>query len=145
MAKARLWEYTDDERKQIVEAYDAAAGLAREAHESLVSELEEALRMERKNRSGLMMARALVVEGFLEGFGRDPRASELAQFTPGVRAAVVLGAFIKSKARQRGARMDGGEYDRTVRLCRTAVSAHARMLDRGLAKSARRTITTLLS
>lgn len=138
-SKNRDFEYTGQERDQIAAAYAAAAGLARETHESLEGELLAALQLERKDRNSLLVARATVIEGFLDGFGRDPHASELAGYSPGVRAAVILGAFIKLRARQSG-RADGTAYDKVVRLCRIAISAHTRMLDRGLAKTAARTV-----
>jgi len=52
----------------------------------------EALKVERRGRSGIAVARALMLRGFLEGWKDNPPASTLAGYSLGIAVAAMLGA-----------------------------------------------------
>ena len=129
------WKYTAAERRQINAAFDEVARMMDATGHSEPHRLRDALRIERRERQDVTLAKALIVRGFAEGMDTDPRASSLMCYSEGIATAVILGA-------DHGRRRRGGvvglfdptpaDRDLLPRLIAEASSAHNAYMGRGL-------------
>lgn len=85
------WKFTVAETKVINHAFYACQRLEQDAT-AHTNRLEQAAKFERKERSSMTVARALVVQSFYLGLMNDPTASTLAGMSAGCRDAVIVGA-----------------------------------------------------
>lgn len=128
------WNYTAAEKRAIGDAWDEVMHLMEATGHSEPHRLRAALKVERRCRSCITAAKALLVNGFAEGMESNPVASTLAGYSEGIAAAVILGA-------DHGLRRSGsvGRHDptpadreRLPRLLAAAAEAHNSYIARGL-------------
>ena len=122
------FRYTQSQKAAIEAAYNNAAYIVERFDHN--HEFDAATKFERKARSCVHVAKALVANGFLEGFTNNPRASEIAGTSPGIRTAIILGA----DAKRRGRPTDDSSsraYERVPALGRAAAAAHDEYLRSG--------------
>lgn len=86
------WSYTAAEKKAIGTAFAFITGMVDGLGRGNPRRLQEALRYERRERSCMATAKALIVEGFANGLENDPRASEIACISEGIATATIMGA-----------------------------------------------------
>ncbi len=130
------WNYTAAERREIGVAWDAVAYLMDASGHSEPHRLREALKVERRERSCVTAAKALIVRGFAEGMADDPPASTLAGYSEGVAAGVMLGADYQRRA----LRFSSDSVAKSVAgslpaLLAAASAAHDAYMTRGLASA----------
>jgi hypothetical protein len=127
------WNYTAAERREIGAAWDAVAYLMDASGHSEPHRLREALRVERRERSCVTVARALIVRGFADGMESDPPASTLAGYSEGIAAGVMLGAVYQRRAlRFRSDSVAGSVAEKLPALLAAATAAHDAYIARGL-------------
>ena len=128
------WNYTAAEKRAIGDAWDEVMHLMEATGHSEPHRLRAALKVERRCRSCITAAKALLVNGFAEGMESNPVASTLAGYSEGIAVAVILGA-------DHGLRRSGavGRHDptpsdreRLPRLLAAAAEAHNSYISRGL-------------
>lgn len=134
------WKYTAAEKRAIVAAFDEIAYMLDAWNHSAPHRFREALKIERRERSCITTAKALLVNGFAEGMKSDPPASTLAGYSEGIAVAVMIGADYGR--RRRGGVV--GLYDptpvdrqRLPELLTAAKAAHDAHMKRGLSMAAR--------
>ena len=86
------WKYTAAERRAIDAAWVEVEAAAESMGHREPHRLRAALRIERRERSCVTAARALLVRGWIEGMRDDPPASTVAGYSDGIAAAVLMGA-----------------------------------------------------
>jgi hypothetical protein len=124
------FQYTAKEKQIIDSAYDRVSWMVdRFDHDNV---LATALKQIRKGRSSITVAKALAVSAFLQGFGTDPRASEIARHGGGpyMQLLIVLGADAKSRGPGPGA-TEAHLFNCFPDLARDAVAAHDTYIVRG--------------
>ncbi len=121
------FKYTTKERQTIDAAYAACKWMADDAGYNLKSRLESAMRYERKQRSSVTVAKALVVREFCVGLYSNPKASEVAFMSEGCATAVLVGAACRRVAPSRRA-----QYGVETKAA-AAREAHDTYLHRGVA------------
>jgi hypothetical protein len=100
----------------------------------------EALKYEKKGRSGIAVARALMVRGFLEGWKDNPPASTLAGYSIGIAVAAIFGADMQrrfSRSSDDTLRRSGFDATGFVAALEAAAAAHNAAISRRL-EAARR-------
>lgn len=129
------WKYTAAEKRAIHDAYDEIAYTMDATGHREPHRLREALKMERRCRSCITAAKALLVNGFAEGMRENPTASTLAGFSEGIAVAVILGADYGRRRNWHGI----GVYDptpadreRLPNLLAASAAAHDAYLARGM-------------
>lgn len=137
------WQYTAAEKRAIGAAWDEITYTMDAAGHGEPRRLREALKVERRERSCLTVAKALIVRGFAEGMESDPPASTLAGYSEGIAVGVMLGADYGRRRSGSVGRHDptGPDRDRLPRLIAEAKAAHDAYMDRGLT-AARASLTT---
>jgi hypothetical protein len=88
--------YTRKEVAAINNAYSICCWLADEAGHSMRYRLEQAVRIERKERSSVTVAKALVVAEFCKGLYQNPKAFDIAFLAEGCAMAVLVGAAARN-------------------------------------------------
>jgi hypothetical protein len=127
------WNYTAAERRTIGAAWDAVAYLMDSSGHREPHRLREALKVERRERSCVTAARALIVRGFAEGMADDPPASTLAGYSEGIAAGVMLGADYQRRALRFGSDSVAGSLAAKLpALLAAASAAHDAYIGRGL-------------
>ena len=127
------WNYTAAERREIGAAWDAVAYLMDSSGHREPHRLREALKVERRERSCVTAARALIVRGFAEGMADDPPASTLAGYSDGIAAGVMLGADYQRRALRFGHdSVAGSVAGKLPALLAAAAAAHDAYIARGL-------------
>lgn len=111
--------HTTEERDAIRRAYNELGGLAGRFDTRAAHELREALKEERRERSGIDVARALLVESAAHG-PRD-RAADLYGYTDGCRRAAMLGAALYRSLGSRYRRWRRQRAQPAIEAHRTAV------------------------
>lgn len=128
------WNYTAAERRTIDAAYSAVAYIVDHMGHGEPWALRDALRHERRERSGVTVAKALLVSAFADGRRRNPRATELAGLSAGIMRAAILGA----SSRRLDKLERGGSIGETLRelpkLAAAAAAAHDDRQHRGMAR-----------
>lgn len=130
------WKYTAAERRTIDAAWYEVAYLMDASGHREQHRLREALKVEKKERSCITAARALIVRGFAEGMADDPPASTLAGYSEGIAAGAMLGADYQ----RRGLRFfhDSTAVSTVAKLpsmLAAASAAHDAYITRGLAST----------
>jgi len=125
------WKYTAAERRTIDAAYAAIEYLTDFMGHGASSGLRDAMRYERRQRSCITTAKALLVAGFARGRKSNPRAADLAHVSAGIITATIIGA-------------DSRRYDRPAdvlaklpRMMAAAAEAHSAYMTRGAAAARR--------
>jgi hypothetical protein len=128
------WNYTAAEKKAIGAAWDEIAYLMDATGHSEPHRLRDALKTERRVRSCITAAKALIVNGFAEGMKSNPPASTLAGYSEGVSIGVILGADHRLRRSGAVGRHDPTPTDRErlPRLLDAAREAHDSYIARGL-------------
>jgi hypothetical protein len=121
------WVYTAAEKRAIHAAFDQIDNYCDYVGRGEV--FYESYRTERSGRSCATAAKALIVGAFLDGYGRDPRASEIATYSAGLQHAVILGADAKYRV---GKMADGKMLAGFIEHGRAAAKAHEDYIRRGL-------------
>ncbi|MCP5115376.1 MAG: hypothetical protein GY953_31495 [bacterium] len=116
-------DYKRKERETINRAYDLLGYLASACDWTAPGMLKEALKIERRERSCITAAKALIVECAAEGMDPDggPCARDLYGYARGCMLAVVLGAGLRDRILS--ARRDDQKTKR-VRFMDYAAEAH---------------------
>lgn len=128
------WNYTAAERREITDAFDAVAYAMDCAGHREPHRLREALKVERRERSCVTAAKALIVRGFAEGMRDDPRASTIAGYSEGIAAAVMLGAdYGRRESIGRGDTLARADREKMAARLAAASVAHDAYIARGLA------------
>lgn len=127
-------EYTAAEKRAINAAWDEIAYMMDATGHREPHRLRAALKAERKCRSCITSAKALIASGFAEGMDSDPPASTLAGYSDGIAAGVMLGADYGRRRRGGVGRHDptGTDRDRLPSLLKAAAAAHDAYIRRGL-------------
>jgi len=86
------WKYTAAERRIIDNAYADVAYIVDHMGHSQPYALREALKHERRQRSSVTVAKALLIAGFIRGRKDNPRAADLACISHGIMVATIIGA-----------------------------------------------------
>ena len=86
------WTYTAAERRTIDQTYAAVAYVVDHMGHSQPAALRDALRHERRERSSVTVAKALLIQGFMSGREHNPTAADLACISPGIITATIIGA-----------------------------------------------------
>lgn len=134
------WKYTAAEKRAIEAAFDEIAYMMDATGHSEPHRLREALKIERRERSSITAAKALLVNGFAEGIAKDPPASTLKSYSAGIATAVMLGA---DYGRRRRVGVVGlydptpPDRERMPTLLAAAKAAHDAYMGRGLWGAAR--------
>jgi hypothetical protein len=128
------WKYTAAERRTIDDAYSAVAYIVDHSDHSGPYALRQALRGERRERSSVTVAKALLVAGFADGRKRNPRALELAYLADGVAAAAILGAKSRRLSPAPGQYL-AGLLRRFPKMAAAAAAAQDAYISRGLESS----------
>ena len=124
------WTYTAAERRTIDNAYAAICYVADHMGHSQPAALRDALKYERRERSSVTVAKALLVAGFANGRKHNPRASELACISHGIMTATIVGA----DSRRFEADRIGCDVLRSLpKHIAAAAAAHDAYIHRGLA------------
>jgi hypothetical protein len=124
------FKYTAAERRTIDDAYSAVCYIV--DHQSGGAYLlRDALREERRGRSSVTVAKALLVAGFAHGRKSNPRASELAFMANGIAVATILGAKSRRLAPAPGQYL-AGLLRRLPKLAAAAAAAHDSYISGGL-------------
>lgn len=129
------WKYTAAEKRAIHDAYDAIAYAMDAAGHREPIRLREATNRERRCRSCMTAAKAMLVIGFAEGMRENPPASTLASYSEGIATAVILGAdYGRRLAGTVGGRRDSSTAgsERMLPLLVAAATAHGDYICRGL-------------
>jgi hypothetical protein len=127
------WNYTAAERRTIGAAWDAVAYLMDASGHREPHRLREALKVERRERSCVTAAKALIVRGFEEGMRDDPPASTLAGYSEGIAAGVMLGADYQRRTLRFGHDSVAGSVAETLpAVLSAATAAHDAYMARGL-------------
>lgn len=129
----KYYRYTAAERRAIDRAYSAAEYICDHLGGSAPYKLADGLRHERRERSSVTVARALMVAGFANGRRHDPRASAVACVSAGIATATIVGA---ASRRLKPRDFTRGQYIRTVlrtfpALAAAAAAAHDSYMRRG--------------
>lgn len=124
---ANNWTYTAAERRTIDKAYAAICYAVDHAGHGCPSALRDALRHERRERSSVTVAKALLIRGFMDGRTNNPTAADLAYHSAGIVTATILGA------RSRGAEHPADTLAELDTLAAAAAAAHESYMARGLA------------
>ena len=123
------FKYTAAERRAIDDAYSAVSNIV-DYDNGGAHRLRAALREERRERSSVTVARALLVAGFANGRKRNPRATELAYMADGIAAAAMLGAKSRRMSPAPGQYL-AGLLKRFPKLAAAAAAAHDEYIHRG--------------
>ena len=130
------WSYTAAERRTIGAAWDAVAYMMDASGHREPHRLREALRVEKRERSCITAAKALIVRGFAEGMADDPRASTIAGYSEGIAAGVMLGADYHRRRRAFSSDSVAGSLAAKLpSMLAAASAAHDQYIIRGLAAS----------
>lgn len=139
-ATANNWKFTAAERRAVNAAFDEIASMLDAWNHRDPHRLRLALKHERRERSCVAVAKALLVKGFAEGMSIDPPASTLAGYSDGIAVSVMIGADYGRRRRSQAV----GVYDptpadreRLPRLLAAAKAAHDAYMERGLSVAAR--------
>lgn len=126
------WNYTAAERRTIDRAYSAVCYVVDHMGHGEPSALRDALRHERRGRSCVTVAKALIVAAFVDGRKRNPRATDIAYLSPGIMRAAILGAASR-RLERRGTLAD--TLRRLPALAAAAAAAHDDRQGRGIARA----------
>lgn len=127
------FKYTAAERRTIDDAYSAVAYIVDHDYSGAYA-LRQALREERRERSSVTVAKALIVAGFADGRKRNPRALELAYMADGIATAAIIGAKSRRLSPAPGQYL-AGLLRRFPKMAAAAAAAHDAYLSRGIAAS----------
>lgn len=128
------WNYTAAERRTIGAAWDAVAYMMDASGHREPHRLREALKVEKRERSCVTAAKAMIVRGFAEGMADDPPASTLAGYSEGIAAGVMLGADYQRRAlRFSSDSVAGSITEKLPSMLAAASAAHDAYISRGLA------------
>jgi hypothetical protein len=127
---SKAWNYTAAERRTIDRAYSAVSYIVDHTGDGYT--LAEALRHERRERSCVTVAKALIVAGFADGRKRNPRAAELAHISAGIMRAAILGA--KSRRLEKRGTL-AGTLRELPKLAAAAAAANDTRRERGLSRA----------
>jgi hypothetical protein len=127
------WKYSSTQKRAIDAAWDAVAYLMDSTGHREPHRLREALKVERRERSCVTAAKALIVRGFAEGMADDPPASTLAGYSEGIAAGVMLGADYQRRALRFGHdSVARSVAEKLPALLAAATAAHDAYIARGL-------------
>ncbi len=124
------WTFTRTEKRTIDAAYSVVAYIVDHTSGG-ASTLREALRHERRERSGTTVAKALIIRGFMDGRKRNPRVSEMGYVSRGIILATVLGAD------SRRLTIPADTLRRLPKMAAAAAAAHDSYIHRGCNAAAR--------
>ena len=130
------WNYTAAERRTIGAAWDAVAYLMDASGHREPHRLREALKVEKRERSCITAARAMIVRGFAEGMADDPPASTLAGYSEWIAAGVMLGADYQRRALRFSSDSAAGSLvEKLPSMLAAASASHDAYVTRGLAST----------
>ena len=130
------WKYTAAERRTIDAAWYGVAYLMDASGHREPHRLREALKVEKRERSCVTAAKALIVRGFAEGMADDPPASTLAGYSEGIAAGVMLGADYQRRALRFSSDSAAGSLTAKLpSMLDAASAAHDAYTIRGLAST----------
>lgn len=123
------FKYTAAEKRTIDDAYSAVSYIV-DHDNGGECRLRAALSGERRERSSVTVAKALLVAGFADGRKRNPRATELAFMADGIATATLLGAKSRRLNPAPGQYL-AGLLKRLPKLAAAAAAAHDEYIHRG--------------
>lgn len=136
------WKYTAAERRTIDAAYSLMTYIVDHMGHSQPSAIRDALRHERRERSSVTVAKALLVAGFVNGRKYNPRAADLAWLSAGIMTATIVGADSRRLDRKQPCGTLAGDLDRLPKMAAAAAAAHDAYIDRGRAAASNAAPTT---
>ena len=124
------WTYTAAERRTIDNAYSAICYIADHLGHSQSAALRDAVKYERRERSSITVAKALLVAGFASGRDHNTPASDLACISRGIMAATIVGA---DSRRLTATGFLAATLSGLPAVMQAAAEAHGNYIARGLA------------